>query len=72
LAVPTLVTGTTALSAQDLAKYGQQARNSETAARKYAAGAGSDKTVWVVVGVVAVVVIVAAAAGGGGGGGGGY
>jgi len=69
----TVVATHTALSAQDIAKYQQMAGASEHAATNHAAGAGSDKTVWIVVGVIAVVAVVAvAASGGGGGGGGGY
>jgi hypothetical protein len=70
-ATPKIVTGRTALSPQELAKYEQKSAQTQPATNKQAAGASGNKTVWVVVGVAAVAGIIALAAGGGGGGGGG-
>jgi hypothetical protein len=69
---PTVVASKSALSTQELAKYQLKSEQAGSVAQGKTAGAASDKTVWIVVGVVAAVVIVAVAAGGGGGGGGGY
>jgi hypothetical protein len=67
---PKLVSTHQPLSAQDLAKYQEQAPAAEDAANSRAAGA-SDKTVlWVVAGVVVVAGVIALASSGGGGGGG--
>ena len=64
----TVVTQTTALSAQELAKYRELEQVAEEKTKQQSAGAAMDKSTMVIIAVVAVVVIVAASGGGGGGG----
>src|SRR3954465_13121093 len=52
---PKIVSAGKPLSAQQLAKYQQQASTADVAANQQAAGASSNTTLWVVVGVVVVV-----------------
>lgn len=66
---PKVVSTPSTLSAHELAKYQEKSAQSRQAANDNAAGASSNKTVWIVVGVAVAAGLIALAAGGGGGGG---
>jgi hypothetical protein len=70
VAAPKVIASKSTLSADEMAKYRAKSAESRPAATDKAAGASSNKTVWIVVGVAAVAGAVALASSGGGGGGG--